>query len=256
MSTVIAVANQKGGVGKTTTTLNLGAALSELGKKVLLVDADPQGNLGVSLGIKVEDLEKTLYDVLINPEVTPINSVIIKTPFGFDIVPSNIDLSGAEVELMDEVGREYILKEALKPVRGIYDYIIIDCPPSLGLLVINALTAADLVIIPVQTEFLAMRGIKHLQKTIFKVQRRTNPKLKVRLLSTMFDARTTHSKDVLEEIREIFGGQVYETVIKRTIKFADASVAGMPILFYESKSEGAKAYRALAEEVIKDEKEG
>ncbi|MEM0503578.1 chromosome partitioning protein [Candidatus Fervidibacteria bacterium JGI MDM2 JNZ-1-D12] len=256
MSKVIAVANQKGGVGKTTTTLNLGAALSELGKNVLLVDADPQGNLGVSLGIKVDDLEKTLYDVLLNPEVTPIDSVIIKTPFGFDLVPSNIDLSGAEIELMDEVGREYILKEALKPVMGIYDYIIIDCPPSLGLLVINALTAADLVIIPVQTEFLAMRGIKHLQKTILKVQRRTNPKLKVRLLSTMFDARTIHARDVLEEIREIFKGQVYKTVIKRTIKFADSSVAGMPILFYESKSEGAKAYRALAEEVIKDEKEG
>lgn len=251
MSTIIACANQKGGTGKTTTTLNLGAALAEEGKRVLLVDADPQGNLSVNLGFSIEDLSTTLYEVLLDE--TPVTDALQKElPLGLDLVPANLDLSAAEIELMNEVSRERILKEALSPVADEYDHILLDCPPNLGLLTLNALTAANLVIVPVQTEFLAMRGIKQLQSILTKVKRRTNRSLEVRFLGTLYDRRTIHARDVVDELRAVFGEQVYQTVIRRTIRFADASVAGQPVLSYATRSVAANDYRALAKEVLQN----
>ena len=248
---IIAIANNKGGTGKTTTAVNLGAAIAEKDFSILEVDLDPQGNLSINLGVKIDELSQTIYDVLLNPESYPLSQVIITDlSFDMDLAPANIDLSGATVELMIVQGRETILSKALSPVKNSYDFILIDCPPNLGLLTLNALTAADLVIVPVQTEYLAMRSIKELTEIIDKVKERTNPKLDMRLLCTMFDKRTVHGRDVIEELREVFGDKVYNTVITRTIKFADASVAAEPILTYAKKSEAAEQYRNLAKEVI------
>ena len=248
---IITIANNKGGTGKTTTAVNLGAALAEKEKRVLLVDLDPQGNLSVNLGVDIDNLESTIYDVLLNPESYPLDGVIISDLSNdMNLIPANIDLSGATVELMDEMSRETILKRALSPVLKLYDFCLIDCPPNLGLLTLNALTAADLVIVPVQTEYLAMRSIKELMNIIDKVKERTNPELDMRLLCTMFDRRTIHGRDVIEELREVFRHQVFDTVITRTIKFADASVAAEPILTYAKSSSAAEQYRSLAEEVI------
>ena len=248
---IIAIANNKGGTGKTTTAVNLGAAIAEKDFSILEVDLDPQGNLSINLGVSIDELSQTIYDVLLNPESYPLSQVIITDlSFDMDLAPANIDLSGATVELMIVQGRETILSKALSPVKNSYDFILIDCPPNLGLLTLNALTAADLVIIPVQTEYLAMRSIKELTEIIDKVKERTNPKLDMRLLCTMFDKRTVHGRDVIEELREVFGDKVYKTVITRTIKFADASVAAEPILTYAKNSEAAEQYRNLAEEVI------
>jgi len=268
---IIAIANNKGGTGKTTTAVNLGAALqkathdfvlaqeptddfvlrAEKDLSILLVDLDPQGNLSINLGVEINELSQTIYDVLLNPESIPIEQVII-TDLSFDIslAPANIDLSGATVELMNEISRETILRAALSPVKSDYDYILLDCPPNLGLLTLNALTAADLVIVPVQTEYLAMRSIKELISIIDKVRERTNPELSMKLLCTMFDRRTIHGRDVINELREVFRHQVFDTVITRTIKFADASVAAEPILSYAPSSSAAKQYRNLAKEVI------
>lgn len=256
---IIAIANNKGGTGKTTTAVNLGAALAEndfsipslRSRTCLVVDLDPQGNLSINLGVKISELSQTIYDVLLNPESIPINQVIITNlSNNCDLIPANIDLSGATVELMDEISRESILKRALFSLKNSYDFILIDCPPNLGLLTLNALTAADLVIVPVQTEYLAMRSIKELISSIDKVRERTNPELSMKLLCTMFDRRTIHGRDVIDELREVFGHQVFDTVITRTIKFADASVAAEPILSYAPKSDAAKQYRNLAKEVI------
>jgi len=247
---VISIANNKGGTGKTTTAVNLGAALAENDFSILEVDLDPQGNLSINLGVSSDELSQTIYDVLLNPESIQIKSVILHDLSGMDLAPANIDLSGATVELMNEISRETILKRALMPVLKSYDFILIDCPPNLGLLTLNALTAADLVIVPVQTEYLAMRSIKELTEIIDKVKERTNPELSMRLLCTMFDKRTVHGRDVIEELREVFGRQVFDTVITRTIKFADASVAAEPILTYAKSSSAAEQYRNLAEEVI------
>ena len=263
---IIAIANNKGGTGKTTTAVNLGAALAENHLSILEVDLDPQGSLSINLGVDIDQLNQTIYDVLLNPESIQIKSVIIsglKSPEPaksnarlrlsakhLDLAPANIDLSGATVELMNEISRETILRAALSPVKKSYDFILVDCPPNLGLLTLNALTAADLVIVPVQTEYLAMRSIKELMSIINKVKERTNPKLSMRLLCTMFDKRTIHGRDVIEELREVFGHQVFDTVITRTIKFADASVAAEPILTYAPSSSAAKQYRNLAKEVI------
>ena len=248
---IIAIANNKGGTGKTTTAVNLGAALAFNDFSILEVDLDPQGNLSINLGVKIDELSQTIYDVLLNPESIPIEQVIITDlSFDMDLAPANIDLSGATVELMNEISRETILSKALSPVKNSYDFILIDCPPNLGLLTLNALTAADLVIVPVQTEYLAMRSIKELMNIINKVKERTNPELSMRLLCTMFDKRTVHGRDVIEELREVFGHQVFDTVITRTIKFADASVAAEPILTYANLSEAAEQYRSLAKEVI------
>ena len=248
---VITIANNKGGTGKTTTAVNLGAALAENEQRILLVDLDPQGNLSVNLGVDIDLLSRTIYDALLFPEAYPLKNVIITNlSFEMDLAPANIDLSGATVELMIMQGRESILKRALFPILNYYDFTLIDCPPNIGLLTLNALTAADLVIIPTQTEYLAMRSIKELKNIIDKVRERTNPKLEMKLLCTMFDKRTVHGRDVIEELREVFGDKVYNTVITRTIKFADASVAAEPILTYAKSSSAAEQYRNLAKEVI------
>jgi len=253
---IIAIANNKGCTGKTTTAVNLGAALAEKKQKVLEVDLDPQGNLSVNLGVDIDNLEHTIYDVLLNPNSSQIDQVIITgLKNDCDLIPANIDLSGATVELMNEISRETILKRSLLEVKREYDFTLIDCPPNLGLLTLNALTAADLVIVPVQTEYLAMRSIKELINIIDKVRERTNPELSMRLLCTMFDRRTIHGRDVISELREFFGDQVFDTVITRTIKFADASVAAEPILSYAPKSEAAEQYRNLAKEVLSYVKE-
>lgn len=255
MSRVIAIANQKGGVGKTTTTINLGAALAEKGRKTLLVDMDPQGALSISLGVNSYALEHTLYNALIDSRVS-LQSIIHPVRTNLDLVPSNIDLAAAEVELISAIAREYIFKEELEPVKAAYDYVLIDCSPSLGLLTINALTAADGVIIPLQCEYLALRGMKVLIETIEKVKVKLNPKLKLMgILGTMYNTRTLHAQEVLGEIRSVFGDKVYDVVIKSSVRFAEAPVVHRPILEYDSRHEGAQAYRALAEVIIDDEKE-
>jgi len=248
---IVAVCNQKGGVGKTTTTINLGAALAERGRRVLLVDFDPQGALSVGLGIQPHDIDNTIYNLLMERDVTA-HDVLHKTGVtGMDLMPSNIDLSGAEVQLVHEVGREYVLGGVLKPLVPEYDVIMIDCQPSLGLLTINALAAADGVLIPLECEYFAMRGVALLMETIDKVSRRLNTKLAIDgLLATMYDSRTLHTREVLASMVNGFGDQVFHTVINRTVRFPDATVAGEPITSFDSGSMGANAYRELAKEVL------
>jgi chromosome partitioning protein len=223
---IIAVCNQKGGVGKTTTTISLGAALAEQGRRVLLVDFDPQGALSVGLGIQPHDIDATIYNLLMQRDVTP-QDVLHKTGVhGMDLLPSNIDLSGAEVQLVHEVGREYVLGGVLEPLAAEYDVIMIDCQPSLGLLTINALACANGVLIPLECEYFAMRGVALLMETIDKVSRRLNTKLSIDgLLATMYDSRTLHTREVLASMVNGFGDQVFHTVINRTVRVPDASVA-------------------------------
>ena len=248
---VIAMCNQKGGVGKTTTTINLGAALAEVGRKVLLVDFDPQGALSVGLGIPTHNLEVTIYNLLIG-RGHDIREVVHHTSVpGLDIVPANIDLSAAEVQLVGEVAREQILARVLRPVADEYDVILIDCQPSLGLLTVNALTAAHGVIIPLECEFFAMRGVALLVETIEKITDRLNPRLQVDgILATMYDGRTLHSREVVRSVVDHFGEQVFHTVISRTVKFPDATLAAEPITSYAATHSGAQAYRQLARELI------
>ena len=249
---VISMCNQKGGVGKTTTTINLGAALAELGRKVLIVDFDPQGAASAGLGINAHELDSTIYDLLVASR-PDIRTVIHETTVeGLDIVPANIDLSAAEVQLVNEVAREQALKRVLRPVLDEYDVILVDCQPSLGLLTINALTASDYVIMPLECEFFALRGIALLTDTISKVADRLNPDLKILgILGTMYDGRTLHSREVLERVVQAFGDDVFHTVIRRTVKFPETTVAGEPITTYASASKGADAYRMLAREVLR-----
>jgi chromosome partitioning protein len=248
---IIAMCNQKGGVGKTTTTINLGAAIAELGRRVLLVDFDPQGALSVGLGVSPHELDKTVYNLLMDDDVGA-EDVLLKTNVaGLDLMPSNIDLSAAEVQLVGEVAREQTLGRALTPVLAEYDHILIDCQPSLGLLTVNALTAAHGVIIPLECEFFALRGVALLMDTIYKVQERLNPQLELEgILATMYDARTIHGREVLARVVEAFGDKVFHTVIARTVKFPETTVAGEPITSYASSSSGAAAYRQLAKEVL------
>jgi chromosome partitioning protein len=251
MGRVIALANQKGGVGKTTTAINLGAALAENGKRVLLVDMDPQGALSVGLGLNPLSLEQTLYTLLMDPK-RDADEVIVRTKIdGLDLLPSNIDLAAAEVLLVGEVAREQALARVLRPLRKRYDFLLTDCPPSLGLLTVNALTAADGVLIPLECEYFALRGMALLMDTISKITERLNPNLEiVGILATMYDARTVHGREVLGRVEDAFGDQVFQTVIGKTIRFAEAPVAGQSILTYAADSSGAAAYRKLAKEVL------
>jgi chromosome partitioning protein len=248
---VLAMCNQKGGVGKTTSTINLGAALAEFDRRVLLVDFDPQGALSVGLGVNPLQLDRTVYNLLMERDVD-VHDVMLKTEVpGMDLLPSNIDLSAAEVQLVNEVAREQTLAHVLKPVLDDYDVILVDCQPSLGLLTVNALTAADGVIIPLECEFFALRGVALLIQTIEKIQERLNPRLELEgILATMYDARTLHGREVLARVVEAFGERVFHTVINRTIRFPETTVAGEPITSYASSSSGAKAYRELAKEVL------
>jgi chromosome partitioning protein len=248
---IAAVCNQKGGVGKTTTTINLGAALAEHGRRVLLVDFDPQGALSVGLGIQPHELDATIYNLLMERNVSA-HDVLIKTSVdGMDLLPSNIDLSGAEVQLVHEVGREFVLGRVLQPVIADYDVILIDCQPSLGLLTVNALACADGVIVPLECEYFALRGVALLMETIDKVSSRLSPKLAMDgVLATMYDSRTLHTREVLANVVEGFGDRVFHTVISRTVRFPDATVAGEPITRFDPASNGASAYRELAKEVL------
>jgi chromosome partitioning protein len=248
---IIAMCNQKGGVGKTTTTINLGAALAEVGRRVLLVDFDPQGALSVGLGIPTHDLDVTVYSLL-TERGHDVRDVIQRTRVeNLDVLPANIDLSAAEVQLVGEVAREQILARVLRPVTDDYDVVLIDCQPSLGLLTVNALTASHGVIIPLECEFFAMRGVALLVETIEKITDRLNPRLQVDgILATMYDGRTLHSREVVASVVEHFGDDVFHTVISRTVKFPDASLAAEPITTYDATHKGADAYRQLARELI------
>jgi chromosome partitioning protein len=248
---VVALCNQKGGVGKTTSTINLGAALTEYGRKVLLVDFDPQGALSVGLGVQPHQLDRTIYDVLMESSVT-LDDVLLKTNIpGMDLVPSNIDLSAAEVQLVNEVAREQTLARAVAPALPDYDLVLIDCQPSLGLLTVNALTAADEVVIPLECEFFSLRGVALLIDTIEKVRERLNPRLHIAgILATMYDARTVHGREVFARVVEAFGDTVFDTVITRTVRFPETTVAGEPITTWAPSSSGAQQYRALAKEVL------
>jgi len=248
---VIAMCNQKGGVGKTTTTINLGAALAETGRKVLLVDFDPQGSASVGLGVNPHTLERTIYNLLLSRTIDAGDIIVPTGVENMDILPANIDLSAAELQLVSEVAREQTLKRVLDRLRGDYDMILIDCAPSLGLLTVNALTAADKVITPLECEFFALRGIALLTDTVNKVKDRLNPDLEMLgILGTMFDSRTLHGREVLDRVVQAFGETVFHTVIRRTIKFPETTVAGEPITTYAPTSSGADQYRTLAREVL------
>jgi chromosome partitioning protein len=247
---IIALCNQKGGVGKTTSTINLGATLAEYGRKVLAIDFDPQGALSAGLGVVTHD-SVTIYDLLLGTVKDTKSAILPTGVHNLDIIPANIDLSAAEVHLVNEVAREQILARVLRQVINDYDVILIDCQPSLGLLTVNALTAAHGVLIPLECEFFALRGVALLVETIDKVRDRLNPAISLDgILATMYDSRTLHSREVLERVVEAFGDKVLETVIGRTVKFPDASVAGAPITTFAPDHQAADAYRQLARELI------
>lgn len=255
MGRVIAVANQKGGVGKTTTAINLSAALAEKGKKVLLIDIDPQGNATSGVGVEKNEVENTIYDLILGE--TTIQSCIEYTEFeNLHLIPSNVDLAAAEIELIGILDKEFIIRKEVEKIKNVYDFILIDCPPSLNLLTINAMTTADTVLVPIQCEYYALEGLSQLIHTINLVKERLNPYLDIEgIVFTMFDARTNLSLQVVENVRANVKQKVYSTIIPRNVRLAEAPSHGYPITIYDPKSAGAESYRALAEEVISREDE-
>lgn len=248
---IVSICNQKGGVGKTTSTINIAAALAELGRKVLVVDFDPQGALSAGLGVKSHELDNTVYNVLLDSKVDVVEVIQTTGVANLDLLPANIDLSAAEIQLVNEVAREQILAGVLGRVSASYDVILIDCQPSLGLLTVNALTASHGVVVPLVCEFFALRAVALLTETIDKIRERLNPGLQIfGILATMYDARTLHSREVVSRVVEAFGEQVFETVIGRTVKFPDASVAAQSLLAYAGLHPAAQAYRQLVREMI------
>ena len=250
MGKCIAVANQKGGVGKTTTSVNLSSCLATYGRKVLLIDTDPQGNASSGVGVEKEAIEKSVYDVLINS--MPMKDAIVSTEYhNLDLCPSNIDLAGAEIELVAEDNREFLLKEALSSVKDDYDFIIIDCPPSLGLLTLNSFVCADSVIIPIQCEYYALEGLSQLTNTIRKIKTAFNPELEIEgVLLTMYDTRTNLSMQVAREVKKFYGSKLYKSVIPRNVRLSEAPSFGQPINVYDKSSKGCSCYMSLASEVI------
>ncbi|SFC85297.1 ParA family protein [Butyrivibrio sp. YAB3001] len=250
MGRVIAIANQKGGVGKTTTSINLSASLAEKGKRVLVIDTDPQGNTTSGLGLDKNELENTIYELMIG-ECTIQEAIVKNVTDRLDIIPSNVNLAAVEIELIDAEQKEYILKNALSKVKDKYDFIIIDCPPSLSMLTVNAMTSANTVLVPIQCEYYALEGLSQLVHTVNLVKDRLNPDLEMEgVVFTMFDSRTNLSLQVVENVKEHIQENVYKTIIPRNIRLAEAPSYGLPINIYEPKSAGAEAYRLLAEEVI------
>lgn len=250
MSKTVAIANQKGGVGKTTTSVNLAACLASMGKKILIIDVDPQGNTTSGLGVDKRRCETTVYDCLIGGE--PMENAILPTEFeNLFVCPSNIDLSGAEIDLISVMGRENQLKNAIKSIKDDYDFIFIDTPPSLGLITINTLTAADSVLIPIQCEFYALEGVSQLTNTIRKVKEALNPSITLEgILLTMYDSRTNLSIQVVDEVKKFFPGKVYKTIIPRNVRLSEAPGFGRPVLYYDKGSKGAEGYMSLAKEFL------
>ena len=251
MGKVISIANQKGGVGKTTTTINISACLAEAGKRVLVIDMDPQGNTTSGLGIEKDEAENTIYEVILR--TVDIKDAIIKDIFdNLDIIPSNVNLAGAEIDLIDVDNREYILKDSLAEVKDNYDFIILDCPPSLSMLTVNAMTASNTVLVPIQCEYYALEGLTQLMHTINLVKKKLNKKLELEgVVFTMYDSRTNLSLQVVENVKDNLQEKIYKTIIPRNIRLAEAPSHGLPINIYDKRSTGAESYRNLAQEVIK-----
>ena len=256
MGKAIAIFNQKGGVGKTTTNINLAACLAIRGKKVLILDIDPQGNTTSGIGVRKRNLKDTIYNILVDKDYDPRKAIIKTSVNNLDLIPASVDLAGAEVELVSVDGRENALKEGLDKIKGGYDYIFIDCPPSLGLLTINSLAAVDSVLVPIQCEFYALEGVSQLVSTIELVKKSLNPKLEIQgVILSMFDGRTNLSLQVVQEVKRYFGNKVYSTVIPRNVRLAEAPSYGMPITEYDPKSKGAEAYGDVADEFLELEED-